>query len=94
MSLPGYVIAGVEGLQRVLDDDGLARPSRHGTDGVVHHVEQLSHRHCRRAGLVRALVVAAVGDHEVLTGGEQRIEKELAVLAARVTVAHSWVLRR
>ena len=91
--LAWYVIAWVEGLQRVLDDDGLTRPSRRRTDGVVHHVEQLPHRHRRRAWLVRALVVAAIGDHEVLTRGQQRIEKELAVLAARVTVAHSWVLR-
>ena len=91
--LARHVIAWVERLQRVLDDDGLARSVRRGTDGVVHHVQQLPDGHRRRAGLVRALVVAAVGDHQVLTGGEQRIEQELTVLAACVTVAHSWVLR-
>ena len=60
---------------------------------MVHDVEQLPHRDRRRAGLVRALVVAAVGDDEVLAGGQQRIEQELAVFAAGVTVAHPRVLR-
>ena len=91
--LARHEIPWVEGLQRVLDDDGVAGPSRRGADRVVHHVEQLAHRDRRWAGLVRALVVAAVGDDEVLARGQQRVEQELAVFAARVAVADPRVLR-
>ena len=72
--LTRHEIPWVEGLQRVLHDDGVAGPSRRRANRVVHHVEELAHRDRRRAGLVRALVVPAVGDDQVLAGGQQGVE--------------------
>jgi len=60
-------------------------------DGPVHGVEHLPERDGRRHGRAGALVVAGVRDHEVLLGGADRVEEELAVLAARVVVAHPRV---
>ena len=60
---------------------------------AVDDVEQLVHRHGRRALGVRALVVARVGDDEPVGRREQRVEQELAVLAARVAVADVRVAR-
>ena len=57
--------------------------------GPVDHVEQLAERHGRRAGRVRALVAAGVGDDEVIGRGEHGVEQQLAVLAAGIAVAHA-----
>ena len=85
---PGGEVARVERLQRVADhapDRGAGR--RVAADRAVDDVEQLADRHRGRARRVRALVVAGVGDDQPLGRGQQRVEQQLAVLAARVAVA-------
>ena len=72
-------VARVERLQRVADDDLLARRAD--------HVEQLADRHGGRPLEVRALVVAGVGDDQAVGRRHQRVEQELAVLGARVALA-------
>ena len=61
---------------------------------AVDGVEELAERYrgwALRAGL---LVGAGVGDHEVLAGGQHRVEQQLAVLAARVALAGERPARR
>ena len=55
--------------------------------GVVECVEQLAEGDGGRAVLAGGLVEAAVGDHESFAGGHDRVEQELAVLAAQVALA-------
>ena len=77
------------------DDDALARAgavARSGRCASI-DVEQLADRHRRRARRVGALVVAGVGDDQPLGRGQQRVEQQLAVLAARVAVADVRVAR-
>jgi hypothetical protein len=66
-------VARVERLQRVPDDDLGAGD-----------LQQLPHGDGRRPREVAALVVAGVGGDQAVGGGHQRVEEELAVLAARV----------
>ena len=73
----------VEGLQRVLAQ--CVRPAAGG--GGVERVEQLAERYGGRPRLARGLVGAGVGDHEVLGRREDRVEHQLAVLAAEVALA-------
>ncbi len=55
--------------------------------GGVEGVEQLAEGYGRRPRLTRRLVGAGVGDHEVLGRRDDRVEHQLAVLAARVALA-------
>ena len=66
--------ARVERLERVADDDLLAGPD---------HVQQLPDGHRGRPLEVGALVVPGVGDDQLVGRRHQRVEQELAVLAAR-----------
>ena len=80
-------VLGVEGLEGMSHLDLIARPAFVGPHRAVDHVQQLADRHRRRADEVRALVVAGVGDDELVGGGEERVEQQLAVLGAGVAVA-------
>ena len=89
--MTGPEVSGVERLQRVFDDDLLACRTFVGTpDGLVDDVEQLCDRHRRRADPIGAVVVSAVGDHQVLRGRQEGVEEELAILGAGVPVADPW----
>ena len=55
--------------------------------GGVEGVEQLPEGYGGRPRLARRLVGAGVGDHEVLGRGDDRVEHQLAVLAAHVALA-------
>ena len=74
------------------DDDTLMRGAVLGAHRGVDGIQQLADGDGRRAGGVGALVVAAVGDDQALGGRQQRVEQQLAVLAARVAVAQLGVL--
>ena len=81
-------VARVERLQRVVGGDDVAHPRAVGTRRrPVERVEQLAERHGRRHGRAGALVGAGVGDDEVVLGGADGVEEQLAVLAARVALA-------
>ena len=54
---------------------------------TVERVEQLAERHRRRHRRAGALVGSGVGDDQVVAGGADGVEQELAVLAARVALA-------
>jgi hypothetical protein len=69
----------------------MAHDDRRSADDAIDHVEQLSDRNGGGALGVRALVVAGVGDDQSVRRGHQRVEQDLAVLGARVTVADVWV---
>jgi hypothetical protein len=58
---------------------------------VGQHVQQFADRDGRLLVLVGARVVAGVGEHEVVAGGQDGVEQQLAVLDARVRVAGSGV---
>ena len=62
--------------------------------GLLHGVEQLGNRHGGRPTRVRPLVIARVGDHERLGGRHERIEQQLAVLAARVALADAGIAQK
>src|SRR5690606_20260653 len=81
-------VARVERLQRVAYHHLVERlrPGR-GGDGV----EQLPERHRGRAAGAGALVGARVHHDQVLGGGADRVEEQLAVLAARVALADQGV---
>ena len=89
-------VARIERLQRVADEHLLARrpPVIVGSERAVDDVEQLGDGHRRRAGQVRALVVAGVGDDQPLGRGEQRVEQHLPVLGARVAVAEVGIVEQ
>jgi hypothetical protein len=57
----------------------------------VDDVEQLAYRNRRRPGRVGALVTAAVRDHQMLGGCEQRVEQQLPILAAGILVTNPGV---
>ena len=80
----GGEVARVEGLQRVLHHDVAARVA---AGGVIDRVEQLADRNGGRAWRVGALVLARVGDDQLVGRRQQGVEKHLAVLHARVAVA-------
>jgi hypothetical protein len=84
----GGEVARVEGLQRVPDEDLLAA-RRPGAGGD--RVEQLAQRHRGRATGPGALVGAGVHDDQVLGGRADRVEQQLAVLAARVALADQGI---
>ena len=67
-----------------------AGPPRSGR--CVDDVQQLADGNGRRAAHVGALVVAGVGDDQPVGRGQQRVEQELAVLAARVALADQRVV--
>ena len=55
--------------------------------GVVEGVEQLAERYGGWAQLTGRLVGPAVGDHQLLARGQDRVEHQLPVLAAQVALA-------
>jgi hypothetical protein len=61
--------------------------------GGVDGVQQLAHRNRGGPQRVGALVIAAEGDDQPLGGGQQRVEQQLTVLAARVALAQVRVLQ-
>ncbi len=84
----GGEVAGVERLQWVAHHDaGAGRRAIGAARRRVDHVEQLADRHRRRAPDVGALVVAGVGDDQLVGRGEHGVEQQLAVLAAAVTLS-------
>ncbi len=90
----GHEIAAVEGLEWVRHHDGVAGAPGGRSHRVVDDVEQLADGHGGRAVEVGALVTARVGDDEVVARRQQRVEEELAILAAHIAVAHPWGARR
>ena len=91
--LAGREVAGVERLQRMLDDDAVARTAVGDADRAIDHIEQLTDRDRGRTRRVRALVLPAVGDQDPVAGGHERVEQELAVLEPGVVVAHVRVVQ-
>ena len=89
--LPGLVVEGIEGLQRVGHDNGVARLTPWDTHRAIDHVEQLADRNGRRAPQVRPLVATRVGDDQPLARREKCVEQQLAVFAADVTVTDAWL---
>ena len=79
----GLEVLRVEGLQRVVAQRALLAAGHGGVEGV----EQLAERYGGRPRLARRLVGAGVGDDEVLGRRDDRVEHQLAVLAARVALA-------
>ena len=71
----------------MFDDDAVPRTTVGDTDGAIDYIEQLSHRDRRRTRRVGALILPAVGDHDPVAGGHERVEQELAILEPRVVVA-------
>ncbi len=78
----GDEVLRVEALQRVVPQRTLLATGHRGVEGV----EELAERHGGRALVARRLVGAGVGDDEVLGGRGDRVEHQLAVLAARVSL--------
>ncbi len=77
------------------DDDVLpGRSAIARRHGPIHHIEQLPDRHRRRPRRVRALVVAGVGDEQLVGRRHQRVEQQLAVLCSRVALAHMRVVEQ
>ena len=70
-----------ERLQRMLGDHGA---------GVI---EQLAHEHARRDGTVVADRAADIAEVENVARGEERFEKEIAIVIARRAIAGTGVLR-
>ena len=87
----GGEVAGVERLQRMADEDAVAGAPLGHLHRAVDGVEELTHRDRGGARRVRALVVAGEGHDQAVAGGEQGVEQELAVLGARVALAHVGV---
>ena len=87
-------VALVERLERMLEDDGVAGAARRRSDRVLHHVEQLPDGNGGRSTEIGALVAARVRHDQVILGRQQRVEQELTILAARITVADPLVARR
>ncbi len=88
----GGEVAGVRGLQRVTDDEPVARGCAAGCGHRrVHGVEQLRDGHRGRPGRAGALVEARVQDDEVLGRGRDRVEEELPVLGTRVALTDERV---
>ena len=91
-----HEVAGVEGLEGMVDDDPPAGRHVAGrvvgkADGAVDDIEQLTDRDGRGALGVGPLVASAVGDDQVALGGQQRVEQQLAVLAAGIAVTDPGV---
>ena len=86
-------VPGVERLQGVRDHDGVPRASVCDAHGVIHHIEQLAHRHGRWAREVGALIAPGVRHHQMVAGRQQRIEEELPVLAPHLGIADPLVAR-
>ena len=86
---PGLEVAPVERLQRMLHEHLVTHRAGRDRCRAVEHVEQLAERDGRRSLGPGALVVSAVEEHQVLLGRKDRVEEELAVLAARIALAHS-----
>ena len=72
----------------MFDDDPVTRAAVGDADGAIDHIEQLTDWDRGRTRRVRALVLPAVGDHDSVAGGHERVEQELAVLQSSVMVAH------
>ena len=90
----GDEVVRVEGLEGVVDDDGVARSGAVlGPHRAVHRVQQLADGDGRRALGVRALVAAGVGDQEPVARRHEGVEEELAVLRARVALADARILQ-
>ena len=89
----GFEVALVEGLQRMLEHDGIAHTARRDPHRVLRHVEQLADGNSGRAAQIGAFVAAGVRDDQVIPGRQQRVEQQLTILAARVPVADLLVAR-
>ena len=85
--LAGGEVARIERLQRMVDHDLLAGGTVSQRTVAIDDVEQLADGNRRGTQRVRALVVAGVGDDQPLGRRQQRVEQQLAVLAARVAIA-------
>ena len=80
-------VAQVERLQRMLDDHLLTRRRPRDARSPIDHVEQFTERHGRGMAQIRPLVPSRIRDHEVVSSGQDRVEQQLAVLAAPVAIS-------
>src|SRR5438034_1014496 len=81
-------VAGVERLQRMVGGDRVPYPPAARNGGrAVEGVEQLAERYGRRDRGAGAVVGAGVDDDQVVLGGADRVEQQLAVLTAWVALA-------
>ena len=85
-------VVGVERLERVAAREVVAGAGVGAeVEARVEGVEQLADRHRRRPVDAGALVGAGVDDDEVVGGGDDRVEQQLAVLGGGVALADAGV---
>ena len=92
--LVAFEVPLVEGLEWVLQHDGVAHTAGRAPHRVFDHVEQFPDRNGGWPTEIGALVATRVRHHEVIPCRQQRVQQELTVLAAHVTVTHALVARR
>ena len=87
---PGGKVDRVERLERVVHHHHF--PGRSGRvrqpHGLVHHIEELSHRYGRRTPLVEVLVPPLERNNEVFGRRQKSVQEELTVLARNVPVPY------